>query len=166
LEIRQLTDQDGEALWNFRMLALETDPWSFVESPEQLRGIPEHEYAERLRSTESANFVFGAFDQQKLLGMVGFYQEIPAKRRHKGWIWGVFVAPEARGRGLGKLLMLRTIEKAKSLPELDMILLTVSVGQPAPRKLYESVGFRPIGIEPRGLKIGNQHIDEEHWSSS
>lgn len=89
LEIRQLIDQDGEALWNFRMLALETDPWSLG----------------RFRS-------------------------------------------------------------AKSLPELDMILLTVSVGQPAPRKLYKSLGFRPIGIEPRGLKIGNQHIDEEHWSSS
>ncbi len=144
------------------MLALETDPWSFVESPEQLRAIPVDEYALRLRSAETANFVFGAFENNELVGMVGFYQEVPAKRRHKGWIWGVFVAPNARGRGIGKSLMLRAIEKAKTLPELDMILLTVSVNQPAPRQLYGSLGFRSIGIEPRGLKIGAQHLDEEH----
>jgi GNAT superfamily N-acetyltransferase len=162
LEIRLLTEQDAEAFWNFRLLALETDPWSFVESPPELQGITAQEYAERLRYKEGANFVFGAFEQKRLVGMVGFYQEIPAKRRHKGWIWGVFVAPEARGRGVGRLLMLRVIERAKAIPELDMILLTVSVGQAAPRKLYESFGFKSIGIEPRGLKIGNHHVDEEH----
>ena len=162
MEIRLFTEQDAQTLWDLRMLALETDPWSFVESPEELRAISVDGYATRLRANDAANFIVGAFEQQTPLGMAGFYQEKSIKRRHKGWIWGVFVAPEARGRDVGKLLMLRTIEKAKSLPELDMILLTVSVGQPAPRKLYKSLGFCSIGIEPRGLKIGNQHIDEEH----
>jgi hypothetical protein len=43
-----------------------------------------------------------------------------------------------------------------------MLLLTVGVGQPAPRKLYASLGFRSFGIEPRGLKIGNESHDEEN----
>lgn len=162
MEIRLFNSQDAQALWNLRMLALETDPWSFVDSPEELRGVSAEEFASRLRSPEAANFIYGAFDGQSAAGMVGFYQEIPLKRRHKGWIWGVFVAPAARGQGVGKKLMLATIEHSKAIPGLEMILLTVSVNQPAPRKLYESLGFRSIGVEPRGIKIEGDAQDEEH----
>jgi ribosomal protein S18 acetylase RimI-like enzyme len=162
VEIRLFTEQDAQLLWDLRMLALETDPWSFVESPEELRAISVDEYATRLRANNAANFIVGAFEQQTALGMTGFYQEKSIKRRHKGWIWGVFVKPDARGRGVARSLMAEAIKRAKAIPGLEMILLTVSVDQPAPRKLYQSLGFRSIGIEPKGIKIGNEHYDEEH----
>lgn len=162
MEIRLFTEQDAQLLWDLRMLALETDPWSFVESPEELRAISVDEYATRLRANNAANFIVGAFEQQTALGMTGFYQEKSIKRRHKGWIWGVFVKPDARGRGVARSLMAEAIKRAKAIPGLEMILLTVSVDQPAPRKLYQSLGFRSIGIEPKGIKIGNEHYDEEH----
>jgi hypothetical protein len=43
-----------------------------------------------------------------------------------------------------------------------MVMLTVAVDQPAPRKLYESLGFRSFGLEPKGIRIGNHAHDEEH----
>jgi hypothetical protein len=58
--------------------------------------------------------------------------------------------------------MNEAINHAKAIPGMEIILLTVSVGQTAPRSLYLSLGFRPIGIEPQGLKIGDEHLDEEH----
>jgi GNAT superfamily N-acetyltransferase len=162
VDIRLDTEQDAKALWDLRMLALETDPWSFVESPEEMRKIPMTEFAGRLSKNIDENFVFAAFEGQTSVGMVGFYRELSLKRRHKGWIWGVFVAPAARGRGVSKKLMQATIDRAKALAGLDMILLTVSAEQPVPRRLYESLGFRSFGIEPKGLKIGNQAKDEEN----
>jgi ribosomal protein S18 acetylase RimI-like enzyme len=162
VEIRLFTEQDAQALWDLRMQALETDPWSFVDSPEELRAISVEEFAARLRADDAENFIVGAFEQQTAVGMVGCYQEVPLKRRHKAWIWGVFVKPAARGRGIARLLMQAAIERAKTIGALEMILLTVSVDQPAPRKLYESLGFHSIGVEPKGIKIGNQHHDEEH----
>jgi ribosomal protein S18 acetylase RimI-like enzyme len=162
VEIKLMTDRDAQALWNLRMQALESDPWSFVDSPDELRDTPVEEFAERLRLNNAENFIFAAFEEETPVGMAGFYQESPRKRRHKGWIWGVFVASDARGRGIARRLMLAAIERARAIPGLEFILLTVSVNQPAPRRLYESLGFRSIGIEPQGLKIGNQHIDEEH----
>jgi ribosomal protein S18 acetylase RimI-like enzyme len=162
VEIRLFTEQDAKTLWNLRMLALETDPWSFVESPEELRAISVDEYASRLRANNVATFIVGAFEQQTPLGMAGFYQEKSIKRSHKGWIWGVFVKPEARGRGVAQSLMAEAIRRAKAIPGLEMVLLTVSVDQPAPRKLYQSLGFRSIGVEPKGIKIGIEHHDEEH----
>jgi ribosomal protein S18 acetylase RimI-like enzyme len=162
VEIRLFTEQDAQALWDLRMLALETDPWSFVDSPEELRGISVEEFAARLRADHAENFIVGAFDQQTAVGMVGCYQEVPLKRRHKAWIWGVFVKPAARGRGIARLLMQAAIERTKTTVGVEMVMLTVSVDQPAPRKLYESLGFRSIGVEPKGIKIGNQAHDEEH----
>jgi ribosomal protein S18 acetylase RimI-like enzyme len=162
VEIRLFTEQDAQGLWDLRMLALETDPWSFVDSPEELRTISVQEFAERLRADRAENFIVGAFDQGSAVGMVGCYQELPLKRRHKAWIWGVFVKPAARGRGIARSLMQAAIDRAKATDGLDMVMLTVSVDQPAPRKLYESLGFRSIGVEPKGIKIGNQAHDEEH----
>ena len=54
------------------------------------------------------------------------------------------------------------IQRAKTIPGVEMLLLTVAVDQPAPRKLYASLGFRSFGVEPRGLKIGNDSHDEEN----
>jgi ribosomal protein S18 acetylase RimI-like enzyme len=162
LEIRLFTEQDAQMLWDLRMLALETDPWSFVDSPEELRAISVEEFATRLRADDAENFIVGAFEQQTAVGMVGCYQEVPLKRRHKAWIWGVFVKPAARGRGIARSLMQATIQHAKMIDGLDMVMLTVSVDQLAPRRLYESLGFRSIGVEPKGIKIGNQAHDEEH----
>jgi ribosomal protein S18 acetylase RimI-like enzyme len=162
VEIRLFTEQDAQELWNLRMLALETDPWSFVDSPEELRAISVEKFATRLSADDAENFIVGAFEQQTAVGMVGCYQEVPLKRRHKAWIWGVFVAPSARERGIARLLMQTAIERAKSIGGIEMIMLTVSVDQAAPRKLYQSLGFRSIGTEPKGIKIGNEHHDEEH----
>jgi len=162
VEIRLFTEQDAQTLWNLRMMALETDPWSFVDSPEELRAMSVQEFATRLRADHAENFIVGAFEQGAAVGMVGCYQEVPLKRRHKAWIWGVFVAPAARGRGIAKSLMQAGIQRAKTIRGVEMLLLTVAVDQPAPRKLYASLGFRSFGVEPRGLKIGNDSHDEEN----
>jgi RimJ/RimL family protein N-acetyltransferase len=162
VEIRLFTEQDAQTLWDLRMLALETDPSSFVESPEELRAMSVEEFATRLRADHAENFIVGAFEQRTAVGMVGCYQEVPLKRRHKAWIWGVFVKPAERGRGIARSVMQAVIARAKAIDDLDMVMLTVAVDQPAPRKLYESLGFRSFGVEPKGIKIGNQAHDEEH----
>jgi ribosomal protein S18 acetylase RimI-like enzyme len=162
MEIRLFTEQDAQTLWDLRMQALETDPWSFVDSPEELRTISVEQFATRLRAEDAENFIVGAFERDSAVGMVGCYQEVPLKRRHKAWIWGVFVAPAARGHGIARSLMQAAIARAKAIDGIEMVMLTVAVDQPAPRKLYESLGFRSIGVEPKGIKIGNQAHDEEH----
>jgi hypothetical protein len=38
----------------------------------------------------------------------------------------------------------------------------VSITQDAARQLYRTLGFRVFGVEPRGLGIGGEFVDEEH----
>jgi ribosomal protein S18 acetylase RimI-like enzyme len=160
--IRKLTANDAEALWKLRLYALETDPISFGEAPDELRKMTVEEYAVRLGSGEAGNFVFGAFARDELIAMTGFYREAPVKRRHKGWIWGVFVAPSARGKGVGRALLAKVIETAKVLPGIRCILLTVSTTQQAAIKLYQELGFRSFGTEPQALMVGERFVDEHH----
>jgi ribosomal protein S18 acetylase RimI-like enzyme len=162
MEIRRFGVQDSEALWRLRMIALQTDPWSFAESVEELRQISVEEYGRRIGSGGDSSFVIGAFEGDVPVGMCGFYRETLLKRRHKGHLWGVFVAPAARGKRLGLMLAARAIETARTLPDLTSIQLTVSVTQDAARGLYRKLGFRIFGIEPRALGIGGKFVDEEH----
>jgi len=162
MEIRQFGVADAEALWRLRMTALETDPWSFAESVEELRQISAEEYGRRIGTGGDGSFVIGAFEDAAAVGMCGFYRETLLKRRHKGHLWGVFVAPAARGKGLGCVLAERAVETARRLPDLKSIQLTVSITQGAARGLYRRLGFRVFGVEPRGLGIGGEFVDEEH----
>jgi ribosomal protein S18 acetylase RimI-like enzyme len=162
MEIRRFEVKDADALWRLRMTALETDPWSFAESVEELQQVSVEEYGRRIGSGGDGNFVMGAFKGPHALGMCGFYREAHRKRRHKGHLWGVFVVPAERGKRLGRALAERAIETARTLPDLKSIQLTVSITQDAARLLYRRLGFRVFGVEPRALGIGGEFVDEEH----
>jgi len=160
VNIRKLTETDAAALWRLRLQALETDPVAFAESPEEHNRTTVDEFASRLRSGDTENFVVGAFDGGELVGMTGFYREALLKRRHIGHIWGVFVAPSARGKGVGQALLTEVIQLAKALAGVRCVHLMVAVPQEAARHLYEGAGFRVFGAEPTSLKIGERSVDE------
>jgi ribosomal protein S18 acetylase RimI-like enzyme len=162
MNIRRLGASDAEAMYRLRLHALQTEPQSFRESHEELRKVPVANYAERLGAATDDNFVLGAFEGPELVGMVGFYREQALKCRHKGWIWGMFVDQPQRGKGIGRALLSAAIERARQLPQLAQVRLTVSVTQDAARKLYVSSGFRVFAVEPQAMQVKGGFVDEEH----
>jgi RimJ/RimL family protein N-acetyltransferase len=103
--------------------------------------------------------VFGALAERRLVGVAGFLASQENKRRHWGVLWGVFLRPEWRGRGLGALLVGRGVEHAT---EHVLILQTsvVTVNHKA-RRTYARLGFVPYGTERRALLIDGRFYDEE-----
>jgi RimJ/RimL family protein N-acetyltransferase len=162
MEIRRLGGADAPSFWNFRLKALESEPNAFGESVEEHLQKTIDSVARRLHSTAPDNFILGAFEQSVLLGTAGFYRVQQMKQRHKGWIWGVFVDPEHRGRGVARTILIRLLELVSELPDIEAVLLKVATTQLAARRLYASIGFRSFGAEPRSLKSNDQYIDEEH----
>ena len=162
MEIRRLTEHDAEAFWNIRQHALESIASAFGEAAEEHRETSIAQRAERLRQSSDEDFVLGAFVDSKLIGTIGFYRGRQLKRSHKGNIWGMFVVESHRGAGAGRALLQEAIRVARTIPGLRCILLSVSETQGAARRMYISAGFRPWGVEPGALKVGDDYFDEEY----
>ena len=162
MEIRVLTREDADAFRELRGQALERHPDSFGESVAEHAAVPVEVVAERLGST--VNFVVGAFADDKLVGTVGYYRDWGEKRRHKGHVWGVYVAPEFRAQRLGRRLLADLIARARSQPGLEQLVLSVASENEAAKRLYLSLGFEIFGHEPHSMKIGDAYIDEVHMT--
>ncbi|MBN1430287.1 MAG: GNAT family N-acetyltransferase [Anaerolineae bacterium] len=160
--VRLICADDAAALVSLRREALETDPLSFVASLEDERDFS-LEFVRHILAHPQEQAVFGAFDGERLIGMVGLYRETKLKRCHLGSIWGMYVTPEARGKGAGHALLDMAIRCAHEWG-LDQLQLGVTDIALAARHLYEAAGFRSWGCEPRALRWEGLFVDEHHFS--
>ena len=72
------------------------------------------------------------------------------------------MAPEARGKGVGRGLLVQALALAGSVPDLLQVNLSVNAGNMAAIALYESLGFQTFGREPAALRIDGVLHDELH----
>jgi ribosomal protein S18 acetylase RimI-like enzyme len=160
MDLHLLTSDDAESFWHLRLEALRNDPASFADSAEEHLNTTVETSAEFLSKSDPArNFVVGVFEDGKLIGTAGFFRRPNNKERHKGHIWGVYVRPESRGKGVASALMKEIVRRARELDGLEQITLVASANLPAQR-LYKALGFESYGIEPHSLKIGDQYVDD------
>jgi ribosomal protein S18 acetylase RimI-like enzyme len=160
MNIRLLTPDDAEAFWHLRLEALRNDSASFADSAEEHLATTVATARERLLKNDPiSNFVVGVFDDGHLTATAGFYRYAHNKERHKGHIWGVYVRPESRGKGIASALMREIERRARAIGGLEQITLVASANLPAQR-LYKALGFESYGIERHSLKIGDQYVDD------
>jgi ribosomal protein S18 acetylase RimI-like enzyme len=160
MELRLLTVDDAEAFWHLRLEALRNDPASFADSAEEHLNTTVETSTEFLSKKDPAhNFVVGMFEEGKLSGTAGFFRRSNNKERHKGHIWGVYVRPQSRGKGIARALMQEIIRRAHGIEGLEQVTLVASANLPAQR-LYKALGFESYGIERHSLKIDNDYIDD------
>jgi ribosomal protein S18 acetylase RimI-like enzyme len=163
--IRPLTVADAGAFWALRLRGYEESPSAFNTAPDEWRARPVAE-AERLLGNQAGtpdDIVLGAFDPE-LVAHVGLRREGRKKRAHKATLWGLYVAPEARGRGIGLRLLETLIDHAKKAPGLTVVELTVMADNTHAFALYQRLGFRRFGYQDRGSKVGDTYLAEEHMT--
>jgi len=159
--VRVLGPPDAAAFRAQRIRALREHPDAFARAPEEVDSV--EAWTERLRAygLSDLDVLLGAFDADSLVGVVGCHRDRSAKQRHIAHVWGMYVVPEQRGKGLGRRLLLAALDRVRTWPDVEQVWLDVTIGNAAARALYVSCGFRSIAVKPRVLKVGDHYHDEE-----
>lgn len=154
IAIRRLLAADAEGYRSIRLAALADAPEAFGSDVATESASPVDAFANTLRS----GYVAGAFAGERLVAIAGFRALEREKTRHRGDIWGVYVAPEARGTGVGRRLMEHVLDYART--QVLQVHLAVTASNGAAVALYEHLGFIRYGTEPRALKVNGRYLDE------
>jgi RimJ/RimL family protein N-acetyltransferase len=149
--IRPLNEHDAAQYAQLRRESLLESPLSFGASP-------------AMDVAHSVEGVIGAFEDERLIGMVGLLRARHQKSQHKLLLWGMYVLPSFRGRGIGAELLDAALRQARSFPEVSWVQLGVTSAAAGARRLYERAGFEMWGVEPDALRHDGQSVDESHMA--
>ncbi len=153
--IRVLRQGDLPLYRTLRLQALRDHPAAFGSSFEEEEGSD----LSRMIG-DPPNVTVGAFVGSMLVGSAALVEPSRIKQRHKGHVVGVYVMPPHRRTSLAKALLDAVIVAARS-SGLLILTLSVTVGNAAARTLYLQAGFTVYGVEPAGLRVGAELLDEE-----
>jgi ribosomal protein S18 acetylase RimI-like enzyme len=141
--IRRIRADEGLRYKALRLRALKSDPYAYLQTWEKASGRTDeswHEQAARNASGDECALFFAEHDGE-LVGLAGTMRE-PGDRELFG-VYQTWVAPEARGAGVGA--QLQALEAfARAAGATTMQLVVYDAAQDA-RRLYQRAGFVPDG---------------------
>lgn len=166
MKIRELGAVDAAQFWELRLRGFREDPTSFGYSPDEMEaeGIGNATNILNRVARSSSDFVLGAFEADALVGILGLERERRRKRAHRAKVWGMYVAAEARGKGVGRALLVDLIDRSRRTPGLNRLLLTVIADNARAVSLYKSLGFEVYGHERGAMRHDERDYDEYSMS--
>ena len=156
---RPLHRDHWSAFQALRLRSIADSPLAAYPTHDEEAGRGPEDIQERIAESDT-QVVFGAFDGDTLVGIAGLRREALVQVAHKAVLWGVFVHPDWRQRGLARQLLLALFAYARAR-RIGHIRLSVNVENPAAAALYRSMGFESYGREPRAMRVGARYYDED-----
>jgi RimJ/RimL family protein N-acetyltransferase len=158
MRVRHVLAGEHGRLRKLRLAALASSPEAFGSTHAGSLAHPpdlwERGAAESERGTRERTFVL-VDRKDHWLGMA--FTRLDAERRHLAWLGGMWIAPEARGRGGAGLLCQACIDWAGERKARELT-LTVVVGNDVAKRAYEAAGF---AVRERLLSdYGGRTLDE------
>ncbi len=155
MEIIRLTAEDAARFAVMRRAALVNDADNFRTSADDDAKVPLADWEQRL----AREHVYAVQRGDAWLAIGGLSRDTRAKLDHKGLIWGMYVAPEARGTGAADRLMEALLAAGKALG-LRQLQLTLMAANLRAKRLYERHGFVVYATEPASVRFGETYADE------
>jgi RimJ/RimL family protein N-acetyltransferase len=161
VKIRLVRPEDADALRSLRIEALCSFPLAFTADLAETEARPPAFWSELATrcAGDAADVILLADAGDRLAGMTGISAPKGDKLAHAGIVWGVFVRPEFRGRGLAEQLVRACINWARGR-SLITLRLSVVVGNDLAKRCYERCGFVVYGVEPMAVHWQGKFYDE------
>lgn len=163
MSIRRLVPSDAPVYRALMLEAYERHPDAFTSSAPERAALPLSWWESRVTpEPHPPEMVFGAFQDERLVGAAGLLFESRAKTRHKAMLYGMYVAAEARRGGLGRQLVLTVLAHARARDGVRVVQLAVTDINTAAQALYAQCGFVPFGLEPLAVAVGSKFVSKVH----
>ena len=159
MQIRTLVPPDAATFVALRLRGLQECPEAFASSFEEEASTPLPEIEKRLQPKHDSA-IFGAFENEELQALVGLQRESMVKLAHKAFIWGMYVAPDFRTRGVGSLILQHALRHAATVLGVRQVNLGVNTRNLAAVALYRKLGFVEYGLERGFLLVSGELHDE------
>jgi len=138
-------------------------PDAFTSSVDERAALPLAWWQARLaEGPDAAEVVWASVVGENIQGVAGLSFERREKVRHKATLFGMYVRPELRGHGLGRLLVDAVLAHARVCPDIGLLQLTVTDGNAGAIALYRSAGFEAWGREPMAVRVGEGFVYKQH----
>ncbi|MEC3772638.1 GNAT family N-acetyltransferase [Bacillus velezensis] len=156
MDIRRLTASDTQPYSDMRLKALKDHPDAFAVSYDEEKEWLSEKFKARLEAGNA--IVLGAFEQDRLIGILKISKHSLFKLRHIAVIGSMYISPKHRGSGAGKALMTEAISPAKKMKDTEQLHLSVtSTNEPA-KKLCASVRIYPLLYRKKSAEIRSSAI--------
>jgi ribosomal protein S18 acetylase RimI-like enzyme len=159
IEYRKVAESELDEFRRIRLLALRESPTAFGSSFEESSVHPDEYFTGLIKVEDSDGMLCGAWDGNHLCGVGGLRRDGRLKQRHRASIWGMYVEPDRRGKRVGHAILDRLLAKARAIPELAIIMLTVEASNAPALRLYSQFGFVKVGTEPMALRVDGRYWD-------
>lgn len=159
MKVRMLGAEDASVFQALRLRGLRECSSAFGASYEEECETPLDVVGERL-TANAHRAMFGGLDDSTLLGVAGIQREQMHKLKHKALLWGMYVAPVARNRGVARRLVTEALKHAFAMNGVRQVNLGVNAQNEPAIALYEAAGFKRFGLE-RGCMIVDGTLQDE-----
>jgi ribosomal protein S18 acetylase RimI-like enzyme len=136
-----------------RLEALKTEPSAFGSSLEEESRFTEDIWRKRIKG------VLFALADGRPVGLLSYIFEDRVKTRHVARIYGVYVTPMYRGRGIGERMLKRALAEIGENRDAVKAQLSVNPLLRPAIALYKKAGFEVAGRARKELKIGSTYYD-------
>lgn len=135
-----------KSLKSCRCFLNEIADWHYHEWQHLYPADTIHDFIEDLKQSLADTAVPGTWvlmDENKPVGSASIVRHDMETNRHLSpWLANVFIKPEYRGKGLGRILINHVQEQARSIGVAEIYLFTENRS-----KLYKSLGWRTVKHE-------------------
>ncbi len=163
IDVRSIQADEGELLREVRLAALQSAPAAFLETYDEVAADPADVWAARAAAStgEGDQLIMVALADGRPVGMAGIAREIGQRRRHRATLWGVWLDPAHRGRGVGRQLVSTALDWARDR-EVRAVYLEVVENEDPSWSLYGRLGFVRREVDPFGAHVDGHDVALEH----
>jgi ribosomal protein S18 acetylase RimI-like enzyme len=164
MKLQTLVPQDYDAYFALRLESLQQCPNMYATDANDWQAAAREVIEKHLVLSESGESpVFGAWQGDNLVGLVGLKPNSRPTVRHKASLWGLYVQPNFRHQGAGKRLVEMVIAEANEMPYLELLRAGATLDGDKLLHFFAACGFREYGREPRSKLFNGVYYDQAYF---